>query len=84
MSIVQRTDKRGGQVYMVPDDELTTGSTLGGPKAMLTEYRVREFNSLLDQWDDREDLMSVSDLSKGMTVEVQRQGFWLFDLQQEV
>lgn len=47
-------------------------------------YRVREYNSLLREWQERPELVAEQELKRGMTVQIERQGFWIFDLRQEV
>ncbi len=47
-------------------------------------YRCRTFNSLRGQWVEEPDLISAERLRRGITVQIERKGFCLYDLKQEV
>jgi hypothetical protein len=47
-------------------------------------YRVRTFNSLLERWLDEDDLISGDDLRRGVMVTLERRGFCVLDLRQEL
>jgi hypothetical protein len=47
-------------------------------------YRCRAYDSLVNEWVTWEDLVPAATLRRGLTVQVERKGFWLLDLAQEV
>ena len=47
-------------------------------------FRLRSYDSLLGGWTEHEGLLSGEDLERGIMVSIERHGFWLLDLHQEV
>lgn len=45
-------------------------------------YRVRSFNSLIGTWEDEEDLLPADRLRRGLSLQLERRGFWVLDLKQ--
>jgi len=46
-------------------------------------YRLRVFDSLFGQWVDR-GLVPAATLTRGLSMTIERKGFWLLDLRQEI
>jgi hypothetical protein len=57
---------------------LHVDGTLGG------SYRKRSFNSLIGRWQVDDVLVPGEQLNQGLVLELERQGFVLLDLQQEL
>jgi hypothetical protein len=47
-------------------------------------YRMRSYNSLLGRWVEGDSLVSADDLKRGIVVTIDRRGFCLLDLKQEI
>lgn len=47
-------------------------------------YRKRFFNSLVGRWEEDAGLLPADRLRQGIVLELERHGFWIFDLRQEV
>jgi hypothetical protein len=47
-------------------------------------YRLRSYNSLLGRWIEHDDLVPADELQQGIMATVERDGFCLLDLKQEV
>jgi hypothetical protein len=47
-------------------------------------YRCRLYDSLANQWVTWEELVSAETLHRGLAVQLERKGFWVLDLRQEV
>lgn len=47
-------------------------------------YRSRVYNSLVGRWTVDEDLIPADRLTRGIPMELERKGFWVLDLKQEV
>lgn len=47
-------------------------------------YRLRIFDSLIGEWTHRDDLLKPADIERGITVKLERKGFCVLDLAQEV
>jgi hypothetical protein len=47
-------------------------------------FRLRLFDSLTNGWVDQEDLVPAEKLLQGITLQIERKGFWVLDLKQEV
>lgn len=47
-------------------------------------YRLRSYNSLLGRWVENDDLVPAEDLQHGLVITIERDGFCLLDLEQEV
>jgi len=52
--------------------------------ALSGAYRCRIYNSLRKEWVEDGDLMPAERLRRGVAVQIERKGFCLFDLKQEV
>ncbi|MBC5825299.1 MAG: hypothetical protein GIX02_10830 [Candidatus Eremiobacteraeota bacterium] len=61
----------------------TTSAALRVDAAFSGSYRVRVFDSLLGSWHDR-GLLPGSAMEGGIAMRLERKGFWLVDLQQEL
>lgn len=46
-------------------------------------YKVRSYNSMLGEWLDADDRVSVDGLRRGLSVDLERRGFAVLELQQE-
>lgn len=62
----------------------TTTSSLRVTCDLQGSYRVRSYNSLLERWIDEDHLVSGDDLQRGVIVTIERRGFCVLDLQQEL
>lgn len=52
--------------------------------ALAGAYRARVYNSLMGRWTEEERLVTPERLRSGLTVQIERQGFCLVDLHQEI
>ena len=61
---------------------LTTALRVKGELA--GSYRCRAYDSLANKWVTWEELVPAATLRRGLAVQVERKGFWVLDLRQEV
>ncbi|MGH2448263.1 MAG: MGH1-like glycoside hydrolase domain-containing protein [Chloroflexota bacterium] len=47
-------------------------------------YKLRTLNSLIGHWTEHSDLVSGHELQRGLTLALQRKGFWVLDIRQQV
>jgi hypothetical protein len=47
-------------------------------------YRLRTYNSMLGEWVESQDLVPADALTRGLSVELERRGFAVLELQQEI
>jgi hypothetical protein len=47
-------------------------------------YRLRRYDSLFNDWLEDEKLVPAEEVARGMPVKLERQGFCLLDLRQEI
>jgi hypothetical protein len=64
------------------DRAITTALHIEG--TLSGSYRKRAFNSLVGHWQEENDLLPGEQLNRGLVLELERQGFVLLDLQQEL
>ena len=61
---------------------ITTALRVNGELA--GSYRCRAYDSLANKWVTWEELVPAATLRRGLAVQVERKGFWVLDLRQEV
>jgi len=61
----------------------TVTSYLAADVDLAGSYRLRTFNSLLGHWDVEEKRLTAEEVRTGIVIELERNGFCLFDLRQE-
>lgn len=64
--------------------ERTTTTSLSVKRSLQGSYRLRSYNSLLERWVDGDERVTVDELERGIMVTIERRGFCVLDLQQEV
>jgi hypothetical protein len=64
--------------------ERTTNTSLRVTCDLQGSYRLRRYNSLLQRWMEDDRLVTAEELKRGIMVTLERQGFCVLDLQQEV
>ncbi len=64
------------------DQTVNTSLRFTGP--LSGQYRLRDYDSLIGNWVDQAGLIPAEDLSRGLPIEIERKGFRLLDLRQEV
>lgn len=62
----------------------TVTSAMRVARPLAGAYHLRSYDSLLGQWIDHPDLLPAERISRGLTVNIERGGFWLLELRQEV
>jgi hypothetical protein len=65
-------------------EERTITTALRVTRDLPGSYRCRIYDSLVGRWITRDDLLTGERLRQGITVQVERKGFCLYDLQQEL
>jgi Bacterial alpha-L-rhamnosidase 6 hairpin glycosidase domain len=64
--------------------ERTSTTSISVKRELHGSYRLRSYNSLLEQWQDGDQLVTDEELQRGIMVTVERLGFCVLDLQQVV
>ena len=64
-------------------EERTVTTALTFRQELQGAYRCRIFDSLMNRWQQQDDLLPGAKLRSGITVQLERRGFCLYDLQQE-
>lgn len=64
--------------------ERTTTTSIRVEGEVQGAYRLRRYDSLLGRWEEDGERVPAADLSRGLTVTLERQGFCVLDLRQEV
>jgi hypothetical protein len=64
--------------------ERTMTTSLGVDGELHGSYRLRLYNSLLERWMHEDHLVSAEELQRGVMVTIERRGFCVLDLHQEV
>jgi hypothetical protein len=64
------------------DQTVTTSLRFVGP--LSGQYRLRSFDSLIGIWEESDGLVSSDELARGIPIQIERKGFRLLDLRQEV
>jgi hypothetical protein len=65
-------------------EDRTTTAALWLDADITGAYRWRVFNSLIGRWQETDDLLSAERLRTGITLQLERNGFWVLDLKQAV
>jgi hypothetical protein len=65
-------------------DERTISTALRVEGAVSGSYRSRVYNSLVGRWTVEDDLVPAERLTRGIAMQLERKGFWVLDLTQEV
>jgi hypothetical protein len=65
-------------------EDRTTTAALWLEADITGAYRWRVFNSLIGRWHETDDLLSAERLRTGITLQLERSGFWVLDLKQAV
>ncbi|HEX8918337.1 MAG TPA: hypothetical protein VF898_07530 [Chloroflexota bacterium] len=64
--------------------ERTTTTSLRVRDHLAGSYRCRTYNSLFGRWMEHDQRISADEIGRGMSVKLERKGFCVLDLQQEV
>jgi hypothetical protein len=64
--------------------ERTITTALRVEEELSGSYRCHIYDSLASQWVTGENLVPAEALHRGLTVQLERKGFWVLDLRQEV
>jgi hypothetical protein len=64
--------------------ERTLTTALRVEEELSGAYRCRLYDSLANQWVTWEELVPAETLHRGLAVQLERKGFWVLDLRQEV
>ena len=65
-------------------DDRTITTSLQTELSLSGRYRLRTYNSLLGRWNDEDGLLSPKDIERGITTKLERKGFCVLELRQEV
>jgi hypothetical protein len=65
-------------------EERTITTALRVDAELSGSFRLRLFDSLTNGWEEQEDLVPAEKLLQGITIQIERKGFWVLDLKQEV
>ena len=62
--------------------ERTVTTFIGVDAPLSGTYHLRAYNSLLSEWIDWDHLLSAHEVMTGITIELERTGFWILDVRQ--
>ena len=65
-------------------EDRTITTTLRVQRQLAGAYRKRFFNSMVGRWEEDAGPLPADQLRRGIVLELERHGFWLLDLRQEV
>ncbi len=65
-------------------DHRTVTTAIGMHDGVSGSYRLRRYDSLFNDWLEDEKLVPAEEVARGMPVKLERQGFCLLDLRQEI
>lgn len=62
--------------------ERTMTTFIGVDEPLAGTYQLRAYNSLLSQWIEWDHPLSAEEIRTGITIELERSGFWILDIRQ--
>lgn len=65
-------------------EERTMATSVRITCALSGKYRLRLYDSLIGEWEQRDELFTPDRMERGITIKLERKGFCLLDLAQEV